>query len=62
MTKKRGPLPEEDEETVVYNLRLPAGIMRKVREFADEDDRSDNLEIVFILRDYIRSRSLAGST
>lgn len=43
-------------EIAPYQLRIDINVINKIREFAEEDGRSLNKEIEYILKQYINSK------
>lgn len=44
-------------EIVPYQLRIDVNVINKIKEFAEEDGRSLNKEIEYILKQYISEHS-----
>ena len=43
-------------EITAYQLRIDSEVINKIKEFAEEDGRSLNKEIEYILKQYINNR------
>lgn len=44
------------EQEKRFSVRFPLDVLETIKQLAKEDGRSINSEIIWILRDYIRSR------
>lgn len=60
MPTPRKPIEGASEETTYYALRLPARLRAAIRDLADQDGRSENKEMVWLLQDAVNRRQAEG--